>query len=71
MPAYSEKAQPYLDAIAESVFTLQDVRDWLIAGTPVEANYAESGVLNCQRRNNITPVAGVKMHHFGAAEDCP
>jgi len=45
MPVYSEKAQPYLDAIAESVFTSQDVRDWLIKGTPVESNYARSGVL--------------------------
>jgi hypothetical protein len=25
----------------------------------------------CQRRSKITPFAGVKMHHFGAAEDCP
>jgi len=27
MPAYSGKAQPYLDAIAEGVFTSHDVRD--------------------------------------------
>jgi hypothetical protein len=50
MPAYSGKAQPYLDAIAESVFTSQDVRDWLITGTPVEANYAGSGVLIDEQR---------------------
>jgi hypothetical protein len=50
MPAYFGKAQPYLDAIAESVFTSQDVRDWLIAGTPVEANYAGSGALIDEQR---------------------
>lgn len=50
MPAYSGKAQPYLDAIAESVFTSQDVRDWLIAGTPKEAKYAGSSVLIDEQR---------------------
>jgi hypothetical protein len=50
MPAYSGKAQPYLDAIAESVFTSQDVTDWLIAGTPVEANYAGSRALIDEQR---------------------
>jgi hypothetical protein len=50
MAAYSGKAQPYLDAIAESVFTSQDVRDWLIMGTPVEAKYARSGVLTDEQR---------------------
>jgi hypothetical protein len=38
MAAYSEKAQPYLDAIAASVFASQDVRDWMIAGTPAEVS---------------------------------
>jgi hypothetical protein len=47
---YSKKAQPYLDAIAESVFTSQGVRDWLIKGTPAEANYAGSGVLIDKQR---------------------
>ena len=32
---------------------------------------ARLNTLDCQRRNNITPFAGVKMYHFGAAEDCP
>jgi hypothetical protein len=50
MPAYSEKAQSYLDTIAESVFTSQDVRDWLIAGTLVEANFAGSSVLIDEQR---------------------
>ena len=50
MPAYSGKAQPYLDAIAEGVFTSQTVRDWLIRGTPVDMNYAGSGVLTDEQR---------------------
>jgi hypothetical protein len=50
MPAYSERAQPYLDAIAEGAFTSQDIRDWLIAGTPAEANYAGSGALIDEQR---------------------
>jgi hypothetical protein len=45
MAAYSAKAQPYLDAIADAVFTSQDVRDWLIKGTPVGENYLGAGVL--------------------------
>jgi len=45
MFGYFAKAQPYLNAIAESVFTSQDVRDWLIKGTPMEANYLGSDVL--------------------------
>jgi len=50
MPAYSGKAQPYLDAIADSAFASQDVRDWLIKGTPVEAEYTGSGVLIDEQR---------------------
>ena len=50
MPAYSGKAQPYLNAIAESVFTSQDVRDWLIRGTPVAATYAGSIALIDEQR---------------------
>jgi len=50
MPAYSGKAQPYLDAIAECVFTSRDVRDWLLRGTPVETNYMGSGVLTDEQR---------------------
>lgn len=50
MPAYSERAQPYLDAIAESVFTSQDVRNWLIAGTPLAANYVVSIALIDEQR---------------------
>jgi hypothetical protein len=50
MPAYSGKAQPYLDAIAGGVFTSQDVRDWLIAGTPVGADYAGSSALIDEQR---------------------
>ena len=50
MPAYSAKAQPYLDVIAASVFRSQDVRDWLIKGTPAEANYTGSDVLIDEQR---------------------
>lgn len=50
MPAYSEKAQPYLDAIADSVFASQAVRDWLISGTPAEKDFAGSGVLIDEQR---------------------
>jgi len=50
MPAYSAKAQPYLDVIAESVFTSQNIRDWLIKGTPVEANYIGSTILIDEQR---------------------
>jgi hypothetical protein len=50
VPAYSGKAQPYLDAICESVFTSQDVRDWLIKGAPVEAAYAGASVLIDEQR---------------------
>lgn len=51
MPAYSGKAQPYLDAIAESVFASQDVRDWLIRGTPVEARYVKAAALIEEQRS--------------------
>lgn len=45
MSAYSAKAQPYLDAIAAGVFASRAVRDWLIAGTRIEAQYLGAGVL--------------------------
>ena len=50
MPAYSGKAQPFLDAIAESVFTSQAFRDWLIKGTPVEAQYSGAVALTDEQR---------------------
>lgn len=50
MPAYSGKAQPFLNAIAESVFTSQKIRDWLIAGTPAAENYLGSDVLIDEQR---------------------
>ncbi|MDI9849980.1 hypothetical protein QM467_18230 [Rhodoblastus sp. 17X3] len=49
--AYSAKAQPYLDAIAEGVFQSQKVRDWLIAGTPVESTYSGARILIDEQRN--------------------
>lgn len=50
VPAYSVKAQPYLDAIAKGVFTSQEVRNWLIKDTPVQVNYAGSDVLFDEHR---------------------
>src|SRR5438309_384879 len=50
MAGYSDKAQPYLDAIAESVFASQAVRDWLIEGTLAAASYLEADVLNDEQR---------------------
>jgi len=50
MPAYSGKAQPYLDAIAENVFTSQVARNWLIEGTPAASDYSGAGVLIDEQR---------------------
>lgn len=50
MSSYSEKAQPYLDAIAAGVFASQSVRDWLIEGTPAEAAYRGAEVLTDEQR---------------------
>ncbi len=51
MPGYSEKAQPYLDAIADQVFSDQDFRDWLLKGTHVEAEYLGSEALIDEQRS--------------------
>lgn len=51
MAAYSSKAQPYLDAIAEAVFASAEVRDWLIRGTPAEANYRGAEILSDEQRD--------------------
>lgn len=45
MPAYSGKAQPYLDAIAAAVFKSQSVRDWILFGTQAAGTYTGAGVL--------------------------
>jgi hypothetical protein len=50
MPAYSGKAQPYLRAIADGVFTPQEVRDWMITGTPAMESYAGADVLIDEQR---------------------
>ena len=50
MTSYSAKAQPYLDAIARGVFQSQDVRNWLIAGTPAEAAYSGARILIDEQR---------------------
>src|SRR5580658_10099968 len=50
MPAYSGKAQPYLDAIARGVFASSQVRIWLIKGTSAEPEYNDSTVLIDEQR---------------------
>ena len=40
MVGYSEKAQPFLDAIALGFFGSGEIRDWLIEGTPAASRYA-------------------------------
>ncbi|WP_024879747.1 MULTISPECIES: hypothetical protein [unclassified Methylosinus] len=50
MAAYSEKAQPFLDAIADAVFNSITVRDWLIRGTRAQAHYAGAPVLIDEQR---------------------
>jgi hypothetical protein len=45
MAAYSGKAQPYLDAIADGVFCNPRIRVWILAGTPHEAAYRGADVL--------------------------
>ena len=50
MPSYSEKAQPFLDAIAAGVFASQACRDWLIQGTPAAAEYTGAAVLTDEQR---------------------
>lgn len=50
MPAYSSKAQPYLDTIAEGIFSSEKIRDWLISGTPAEAGYLRADVLIDEHR---------------------
>ncbi|MBR0792153.1 hypothetical protein JQ631_23970 [Bradyrhizobium manausense] len=50
MPAYSSKAQPYLHAIAEGIFSSEKIRDWLISGTPAEVEYTGADVLRDEQR---------------------
>lgn len=50
MPTYSSKAQPYLDAIANGVFSSEKVRDWLVKGTPAEVEYLGSQPLLGEQR---------------------
>jgi len=46
MPAYSHKARPYMDAIAEAILSSSDVRNWMIEGTPMQEQYADSDILS-------------------------
>lgn len=50
MPAYSGKAQPFLDAIAAQLLASQDARDWLLRGTPFEKSYFGSSMLTDEQR---------------------
>ncbi|MBK9082726.1 MAG: hypothetical protein IPL88_11935 [Rhizobiales bacterium] len=50
MGGYSDKAQPYLDAIAAAVFASAATRDWLIRGTPAAAAYAGAAILIEEQR---------------------
>jgi len=45
MAGYSAKAQPFLDAIAEEMFSSTEFRDWVLRGTPHEANYRGADIL--------------------------
>lgn len=45
MPGYSEKAQPFLNAIAASMFSSQVVRNWAVQCTPFEESYFGSEAL--------------------------
>ncbi len=50
MASYSEKAQPYLDAIAEAVFSQEKVRNWLLAGTRHETAYTNAKCLDAEQK---------------------
>lgn len=76
MPAYSEKAQPYLDAIAAGIFASQDIRNWLVKGTPVEANYLGADVLLDEQRAIRWRTKPTKQpfwanYHCGRDSRCP
>ena len=47
--AYSSKAQPFLDTIAEAVFLRQTVRDWLVAETRHAQVYTGAKSLHRER----------------------
>jgi len=50
MVAYSPKAQPYLDAIADGIFGYPDIRDWILERTPHENTYRGADVLIDEQR---------------------
>ncbi|KTR06898.1 hypothetical protein NS365_05540 [Aureimonas ureilytica] len=57
MPGYSEKAQPYLDAIGAAVLSSAEVRDWILTGIPGAIPYLGS-----------TPVADEQRAKRGATK---
>ena len=48
--AYSGKAQPYLDAIANDIFASEEVRNWILIGTPYETSYKDSAALTNEQQ---------------------
>lgn len=49
-PCIARSCPLLMSRTAESVFTSQDVKDWLIKGTPVEVDYVGSRVLIDEQR---------------------
>ena len=69
---YSYKAQPYLDAIANAVFSDQSVRDWLVTTTRHEPAYFGAKSLD-REQQSVRP--GTKMPFYctyfcGRDSDC-
>ena len=49
MAGYSDRAQPYLDAIAQAAFASTAVRNLLLAGTPHVTDYANARCLDAEQ----------------------
>lgn len=50
MPGYSEKAQPFLDAIGHAVLSSVEIRDWILTGIPSAISYIGSKTLADDQR---------------------
>ncbi|MBC6438540.1 MAG: hypothetical protein GDA52_10520 [Rhodobacteraceae bacterium] len=55
MSAYSERAQPYMDALAKAIFQDQSVRDWLITGTAKGKAFRGARSLHKEQENLRKP----------------
>jgi len=51
MPAYSGKAQPFLDAIAEGMFSDRALRDWVLQGTTAVPAYLGADIIEQEQRD--------------------